>query len=192
MQVQQVIHSLGLVVVHLPVEVSIAVSVGEDLVVELLDMSHAFLVVFDRNVNSRNESVEVLLVLGGNQRISIVLLPEPGHDLILVIVECESRLIKSTAILQSEGLESKHVNDVCLSGVEFVSHECFNLWYNVSDVSTMEVGVVHHIGDNFVVSSLANCLSRLDEGTEPGPVVFVEDSDFKGEVLKRSLPIAQE
>ena len=99
MQVQQVIHALGLVVVHLPVEVSIAVSVGEDLVVELLDMSHAFLVVFDRNVNSRNESVEVLLVLGGNQRISIVLLPEPGHDLILVIVECESRLIKSTTIL---------------------------------------------------------------------------------------------
>ena len=91
--------------------------------------------------------------------------------------------------MECEGLESKHAYDVVFNRVKLLSHECFNLWYNIMDMSTMEVGVVHHIGDHFVVSSLANSLSCLNERAEPCPVVFVEDSDLKGKMFKRSLPI---
>ena len=79
-----------------------------------------------------------------------------------------------------------------MNWVEFVLQEGLDLWDDVVDVGTVEVGVGHHVGDHLVVSANVDLLSGFNERSEHYPVVFVEGLDLKGEVFQRSLPVAHE
>ena len=79
-----------------------------------------------------------------------------------------------------------------MNWVEFVLQEGLDLWDDVVDVGTVEVGVGHHVGDHLVVSANVDLLSGFNERSEHYPVVFVEGLDLKGEVFQRSLPVAHQ
>ena len=85
--------------------------------------------------------------------------------------------------MESESLKPKHINNVRFYGIKFVFHEGLDLWYDMVDVSSVEVSVVHDIGDHFVVSALIDLFSCLYKGSELDPVVLVNHFDFKGHVL---------
>jgi len=95
-------------------------------------------------------------------------------------------------ISESESVETEHGDDVVGNWVEFVSEELLDLWNDVMNMSTVEVGVVEHVLDDFCVSADIDLFSGLDEGSEHDPVVLVEGLDLELEMFKRSLPVAHE
>lgn len=76
--------------------------------------------------------------------------------------------------------------------VEFVSKEGFDLWDDVVDVGTVEVGVVHHVEDHFVVPAPVDLLPGFNQWSEHDPVVLVEGLDLKGKVFQRSFPVVHQ
>ena len=59
-------------------------------------------------------------------------------------------------------------------------------------MSTVEIGVIHHILDHFVLSTCANLFSLFHEWSYLGPVDFVIMPHFELVMLKRSFPIVHE
>ena len=79
-----------------------------------------------------------------------------------------------------------------MNWVEFIFQEGLDLWDDVVDMGTVEVGVVHHIHDNLVLPAFVDLFSGFDKWSEHDPVVFVESPDLKGIVVEGSFPVAHE
>ena len=102
------------------------------------------------------------------------------------------RIAGDTGVAEGESLEAEHGDNVVGNWVELVLQEGLDLWHDVVDVGTVEVGVGHHVGDHLVVSADVDLLPGFDQRAEHDPVVLVEGLDLKGEVFQRSLPVAHE
>ena len=98
----------------------------------------------------------------------------------------------SFGISESESVESEHGDDVVGDWVEFVSEELLDLWNDVVNVSTVEVGVVEHILDDLGVAADIDLSSGYDEWSKHDPVVLVESLELEFEMFKRSLPVAHQ
>ena len=192
---------------HLPVHFSISGSVSHNHLIDALNSCFASLVILNSNVNIAAEGVEVLLVLGGDFIVFPLVLLEPSDYFLFIEVKgewvvlercpffCSSYLIgfgNVVEFLESESFKAKHGDDVVMHWVEFVLQEGLDLWDDVVDVGTVEVGVVHHIHDHFVLPALVDLLSGFDQWSEHDPVVFVESLDLKGIVVEGSFPVAHE
>ena len=92
-QVHVVLHAFWHVVVHVPVELCICVSILQDALVQILYTSHTSLVGLNGVVDTANECGEVALVLIGNLCILGILLLEPCDNIRLIIAKCEGWLI---------------------------------------------------------------------------------------------------
>ena len=139
-----VFHAFGHIVVHIPIELCISLSILKNRLVDVLYTVYTSLIFYHRSVDLGNVVSPILLIFIFDLLILLVHLSKPRNDLFFIETESES-LRCSTAFHQSKCIQSEHAYCCGSSRIEIFCHKSLYLWYYSFNPHVMEVGIIYHI-----------------------------------------------
>ena len=139
-------HTFWHVIMHIPVELCIILSVCKDCLIDMSYTVNSSLVVCYSNVDFANKISPVLLVLVFDNLILLIHFSKPLHNFLFIKAKCESWRCTQIILLECKRVQIKHGCCRSPTGIKVLSHEALNFWDNRLDSCIMEVGVVNYIG----------------------------------------------
>ena len=171
-------HTFWHVIVHIPVELCIILSVCKNCLVDTSNTVNSSLVICYSNVDFANKISPVLLVLILDNLILLVHFSKPLHNLIFIKAKCESWRSTQNILLECKCVQIEHGYCRSPTGIKVLSHEALNFWDNILDSRIMEVGVFNYIGYHVSLLLATKAISLVVEFSKLCCISFFKLSTF--------------